>query len=119
MVSLSGKLLTCRMIGLSWELTIHSSRRHFSSVKHFSQNLYIHIEINIMDVDHSKTRIIDNSHCFEVGISSWSKTETSIRCRYDHPETGRFSPHGSSELPLHDLQPLIEVAAENDLLRKV
>jgi len=69
-----------------------------------------------MDVDHSKTRVIDKSHCFEVGRSSWDDTETSIRCRYDNPETGRFSPHGSSELPLHDLQPLIEVASENDLL---
>lgn len=72
-----------------------------------------------MDVDHSKTRVIDKSHCFEVGISSWDEKEISIRCRYDNPETGRFSPHGSSELPLHDLQPLIEVSAENDLLSKL
>jgi hypothetical protein len=68
-----------------------------------------------MDVDHSKTRVISPDHSFEVGISSWSDTETSIRCRYDN--AGRFSPHGSSELPLHDLQPLMEVAADNDLLK--
>ena len=67
-----------------------------------------------MDVDHSKTRIIDERHSFEVGQSSWDDTETSIRCRYDND--GRFSPYGSSELPIPDLRPLIEVAAENDLL---
>ena len=67
-----------------------------------------------MDVEHSKTRVISPDHSFEVGMSSWSNTEKSIRCRYDN--AGRFSPHGSSELPLHDLQPLMEVAAENDLL---
>lgn len=69
-----------------------------------------------MDVDRSKTRVIDDSHSFEVGRSSWDNASTSIRCRYDCPKTGRFSPHGSSELPLHDLQPLIEVASINDLL---
>ena len=69
-----------------------------------------------MEVDPTKTRIIDSRHSFEVGGSSWDPDETSIRCRYDDEVTGRFSPHGSSELPLHDLQPLMEVAAENDLL---
>ncbi|WP_017221376.1 hypothetical protein [Moritella dasanensis] len=69
-----------------------------------------------MKVDKSKTRIINDTHSFEVGISSWNDEEKSIRCRYNAPDSGRFSPHGSSELPLSDLQPLIEVAAENDLL---
>jgi hypothetical protein len=69
-----------------------------------------------MEVDPTKTRVIDHRHSFEVGNSSWDPSETSIRCRYDDPTTGRFSPHGSRELPLHDLQPLMEVAAENDLL---
>jgi hypothetical protein len=69
-----------------------------------------------MQVDHSKTRVINHHHSIEVGQSSWDPTETSIRCRYDDPATGRFSPHGSSELPLHDLHPLMEVAAQQDLL---
>jgi len=69
-----------------------------------------------MEVDQTKTRVIDDRHSFEVGKSSWDSDETSIRCRYNDEETGRFSPHGSSELPLHDLQPLMEVAGENDLL---
>lgn len=69
-----------------------------------------------MQVDHTKTRVINHRHSFEVGQSSWDPAETSIRCRYDGAATGRFSPHGSSELPLHDLQPLMEVAAQHDLL---
>jgi hypothetical protein len=69
-----------------------------------------------MKVDKSKTRVISSNHSFEVGTSSWDDGETSIRCRYDSADSGRFSPHGSSELPLWDLQPLIEVAAENNLL---
>ena len=68
-----------------------------------------------MNVDPTKTRAISPGHSIEVGQSSWDPSETSIRCRYDGA-TGRFSPHGSSELPLHDLQPLLEVAAKNDLL---
>lgn len=69
-----------------------------------------------MEVDQTRTRTIDHRHSFEVGQSSWDSNEPSIRCRYDDATTGRFSPHGSSELPLHDLQPLMEVAAQNDLL---
>src|SRR5436309_2883728 len=46
-----------------------------------------------MNIDPTKTRIISPSHCIEVGDSSWDPNETSIRCRYDSPTTGRFSPH--------------------------
>jgi hypothetical protein len=69
-----------------------------------------------MEVDPTRTRTIDHRHSFEVGNSSWDPAERSIRCRYNDAITGRFSPHGSSELPLHDLQPLMEVAAQYDLL---
>lgn len=68
-----------------------------------------------MIVDHSKTRHISPGHSIEVGGSSWDPDETSIRCRYDLPN-GRFSPHQSSEVPLPDLRPMLEVASENDLL---
>lgn len=68
-----------------------------------------------MNVDHSLTRVISPGHSIEVGGASWDPEETSIRCRYDL-ENGRFSPHNSSELPLPDLRPLLEVASDNDLL---
>ena len=68
-----------------------------------------------MDVNPALTRVVAPGHSIEVGTSTWDPQERSIRCRYDGP-TGRFSPHGSSELPLPDLRPLMEVAAENDLM---
>lgn len=68
-----------------------------------------------MQVDPTKTRIIAPGHSIEVGQSSWDPKEESIRSRYDGP-TGHFSPRGSSELPLYDLVPLLETAADNDLL---
>lgn len=68
-----------------------------------------------MQVDPTKTKSITPSHSIEIGQSSWDAQEMSIRSRYDG-ETGRFSPHGSSELPLYDLQPLMESAAKYNLL---
>ena len=68
-----------------------------------------------MQVDPTKTHIISPSHSIEIGQSSWDAQEMSIRSRYDG-ETGRFSPHGSSELPLYDLKPLMESAAKHNLL---
>ncbi len=68
-----------------------------------------------MQVDTTKTKNISASHSIEIGQSSWDPKEISIRSRYDGA-TGRFSPHGSSELPLYDLQPLMESAAKFDLL---
>lgn len=68
-----------------------------------------------MNIDPALTRVISPDHSIEVGVSTWSADETSIRSRYDGP-TGRFSPHGSSELPLYDLLPIMEVTARNDLL---
>lgn len=67
-----------------------------------------------MNPNPALTRRIDPNHSIEVGISSWSESETSIRSRYDG-QTGRFSPHGSSEIPIPDLRLIMEVAALNDL----
>jgi hypothetical protein len=72
-------------------------------------------KIKTMQVDPTKTRIISPTHSIEIGQSSWDPQEMSIRSRYDGA-TGRFSPHGSSELPLYDLQPLMASAAQHDLL---
>ena len=68
-----------------------------------------------MNPDPTRTRIISPSHSIEVGTSTWDPAETSIRSRYDGP-TGRFDPHGSSELPLPDLPHLMDVAATYDLI---
>jgi len=69
-----------------------------------------------MEVNPALTQRIDENHQIEIGGASWDPNETSIRRRYDHPESGRFSPHGSSELPLDALEDLIRVASENDIL---
>lgn len=68
-----------------------------------------------MNPDSTKTRVLSPSVSIEVGQASWDPAETSVRRRVDG-DTGRFSPHSSSELPLGDLQPLMEVVAENDLI---
>ena len=68
-----------------------------------------------MKPDHSKTVYLSPRHRIEVGVSTWDGNETSVRCRYDQ-NNGRFSVHGSSEVPLHDFQPMLEVAARHDLL---
>ena len=68
-----------------------------------------------MKPDATKTRVLSPTHSIEVGNSSWDDQQTSIRCRYDGA-TGRFSPRGSSELPLGDLRPVMEVAAQHDLI---
>ena len=69
-----------------------------------------------MDVDPTRTQRIDANHQIEIGGASWDPSELSIRRRYDNPDSGKFSPHGSSELPLYALNDLIRVASENDLL---
>lgn len=72
--------------------------------------------ITTVKVNPLLTQQIDEHHQIEIGGASWDETETSIRRRYDNPESGRFSPHGSSELPLYALNDLIRVASENDIL---
>jgi hypothetical protein len=69
-----------------------------------------------MDVNPALTQRIDADHQIEIGGASWDSNETSIRRRYDNPDSGRFSPYGSSELPLYALEDLIRVASENDIL---
>ena len=68
-----------------------------------------------MKPEPKKTKIISSLHRIEVGISTWSSKDRSIRNRYES-KSGKFSPHGSSEIPLKDLRPIMEVAAKHDLL---
>jgi len=56
-------------------------------------------------------------HRIEIGISTWSPRETSVRNRYDDPKTGRFSPHGSSEIPIRDLEIIVSAVAKHDHLK--
>jgi hypothetical protein len=49
-------------------------------------------------------------HSIEIGWSTWNPDEVSLRNRYD--KKGKFSPRGSSEIPLRDLPALMRVALE-------
>ena len=69
-----------------------------------------------MEVNPTLTQRIDANHQIEIGGASWNEGELSIRRRYDNPNSGKFSPHGSSELPIYALYDLIRVASENDIL---
>lgn len=71
-----------------------------------------------MIVDRQKTKKISPNHSIEMGQSSWDEKELAVRLRCDG-ETGRFSPHGSSEIPVYFLRALIEFAAQYDLLDTV
>jgi hypothetical protein len=66
-----------------------------------------------MEVQHTIT--ITDQHRIEIGSASWDATHTSIRNRYDG-DTGRFSPRASSEIPLHDLEPLMRAVAQFHLI---
>lgn len=66
--------------------------------------------------DPARTVVLSQHHRIEIGTSSWDPSATSIRNRYDDPGTRRFSPHGSSELPLGDLEPIMAAASRHDLL---
>jgi len=68
-----------------------------------------------MNVNHKLTQKLDDSHMIEIGGSTWNPEETSIRRRYDNPDSGTFSPHGSSELPVCAIEDIVRVACENDL----
>jgi len=56
-----------------------------------------------------------NGHSIEFGEATWDPSTQSVRNRYDTPN-GRFSPHGSSEIPLSDLVPILTETAKRDLL---
>jgi|GEM_PF-1001260 len=55
----------------------------------------------------------------EFGISTWTENQSSknqtesVRNRYD-TEEGRFSPHGSSEIPLGDIPLIITECLKRD-----
>jgi hypothetical protein len=67
-----------------------------------------------MNPDPTKTVIIDPDTSIEIGESTWNPAETSIRRRYQ--PGGKFSPHGSSEIPIDDLKIIMEAAARHDEL---
>lgn len=58
---------------------------------------------------------LGNDHFIEFGDSTWDKEEESVRNRYP-TSTGGFSPRSSSEIALHDIEPIvIETARRNKL----
>lgn len=70
-----------------------------------------------MNVDNSKTIIIDSEHSIEIGDSSWLPLEKVIRRRKDL--NGRFDPHSSSEIPIHghvNISRLVVTCLKYDLL---
>ncbi|HTV39268.1 MAG TPA: hypothetical protein VMF08_01725 [Candidatus Sulfotelmatobacter sp.] len=64
--------------------------------------------------DPKKTVVLDPDHSIEIGQSTWDPSEMSVRRNY-HPN-GKFSPHGSSEIPIWALKAIIEAVANNDEL---
>lgn len=60
---------------------------------------------------------LGNGHFIEFGQSSWDENTFSIRNRYP-TSTGGFSPHSSSEIPIHDLSILVREAARRDILTR-
>lgn len=67
-----------------------------------------------MNPDPTKTEIIDEDHCIEIGQSTWDAKETSIRNRIN--KNGKYSRSASSELVLEHLEPIMKSAAKYDLL---
>ena len=67
-----------------------------------------------MKPDPTKTIILGPDHSIEIGESTWDPAERSIRRRYQ--PGGKFSPHGSSEIPIVDLKIIMEAAAKHDEL---
>jgi len=67
-----------------------------------------------MKPDPKKTIILDPETSIEIGESTWDPEERAIRRRYN--PNGIFSPHGSSEIPITALKPIMEAAAQHDEL---
>ncbi|MBL8600479.1 MAG: hypothetical protein JNK72_01000 [Myxococcales bacterium] len=67
-----------------------------------------------MKVEQQKT-LDGNGHSVEVGAATWDANARSVRNRYT-TASGGFSPRSSSEVPMGDLAPMIELVAENDEL---
>jgi hypothetical protein len=60
-----------------------------------------------------------NNHIIQIGISTWTEndpiyeqTESIRRAVYN--EEGKFSPHGSSEIPMEDMTLLIRACIQRD-----
>lgn len=58
---------------------------------------------------------ITDLRSLEFGAATWNAEQLSVRNRYDN-EGGRFSPRGSSELPIPDLTEIVIETARRDLI---
>jgi len=68
------------------------------------------LSMNVQD-----TVDLGDGHRIEFGQGTWNLTDTSVRDRYP-TRTGGFSPHSSSEVPIHDVGPIAVEALRRDLL---
>lgn len=66
--------------------------------------------------------ILEN-HAIQIGISTWTQnneveeqTESIRRAVYN--DEGKFSPHGSSEIPIEDMALLIRVCIQRDKISR-
>jgi hypothetical protein len=62
-----------------------------------------------------KARDLDGSHRIEVGAATWDANARSVRNRFDTP-SGHFNLASSSEVPIGDLVPMLELVADHDEL---
>jgi hypothetical protein len=58
---------------------------------------------------------LGNGHRIEIGEATWGGGDRSVRNRFE-TSTGGFSPHSSSEIPMHDLVPILQFIAQHDEL---
>ncbi len=58
---------------------------------------------------------VEDGHSIEFGVSTWHKGSKSIRNRYV-TQSGGFSPHSSSEMPIGDVFYLAIETARRDYL---
>jgi hypothetical protein len=66
-----------------------------------------------MNVKHSVQ--LSDLHSIELGEATWDNNAVSIRNRYDL-DSGKFSRHNSSEIPINDLPGLVKFACEHQAL---
>lgn len=57
---------------------------------------------------------LGGGHTIEFGRATWNRDDRSVRNRYP-TSTGGFSPRSSSEIPVHDFEPLIVESARRDV----
>ena len=58
---------------------------------------------------------LGKGHSVEIGAATWDAKDRSVRNRYQ-TASGGFSPHSSSEVPVGDLVPMLELVAKCDEL---